>query len=80
MNSMSKSKLKREVQEKIFSEDMEIKLKIFKNLRCDIIDILKKNCLFLEKNIFINVKELTGSRLLFRFDVVIDEIFEYCDF
>ena len=80
MSSMSNSKLKRELQEKIFSEDMEISLRVFKNLRYELIEVLKKYCLFLDKNVFVNVKELSDSRLFLGLDVVIDEVFENCDF
>ena len=80
MNSLNKKKLEREVNEKIFYEDMEISSSVFKNIRYDLLEVLKKYCMFLDKNVFINVKELSDLRLIFRLDVVIDEVFEICDF
>ncbi len=80
MNSLNKKKLEREVNEKIFYEDMEISSSVFKNIRYDLLEVLKKYCMFLDKNVFINVKELSDLRLIFRLDVVIDEIFEISDF
>lgn len=80
MNSLNKKKLEREVNEKIFYEDMEISSSVFKNIRCDLLEVLKKHCMFLDKNVFINVKELSDLRLIFRLDVVIDEVFEISDF
>lgn len=80
MNSLNKKKLEREVNEKIFYEDMEISSSVFKNIRYDLLEVLKKYCMFLDKNVFINVKELSDLRLIFRLDVVIDEVFEISDF